>query len=295
MKVSFISIVIPTFNDWHRLGLCLDALCAQTYPNAYFEVIVVNNDPADECPHWFKPYENVIILNEVKPGSYAARNRALEVAKGEIIGFTDSDTIPDPKWIENAVAYFWTNESVYRIAGAINLFYQTSRPTAVELYDALFAFRQKQYVEELGFGVTANMFTYKHLFDDIGPFNATLLSGGDYEWGRRANNSGYPIHFVDSVIVLHPARSKYNELKRKIKRVSGGHLSMKADATSRAKLMFNFLRGLKPKVEDINYIFKSNKITLAEKIMVFGIRHHLNILSNLEKVKISFGNKLERR
>jgi glycosyltransferase involved in cell wall biosynthesis len=295
MEVTSVSIIIPTFNDWARLRLCLDALSAQRYSKDSFEVLVVNNNPLDDIPDGFETDDNVHILKEHQPGSYAARNKAIAIANGTVIGFTDSDTIPDRDWILNAVQYFHANKGIFRIAGGIQLFYQSERPTPVELYDTLFAFRQQQYVDELGFGVTANMFTYKRLFEELGVFKADLLSGGDFEWGRRANLKGYPIHYVASVMVMHPARNKYSELKRKIKRVSGGHLHMKSDAKSISMLMFNFVKGLKPKLIDISYIYRSTKISKFEKIIVFGIRYHLNVLSNFEKIRIVAGRKPERQ
>jgi cellulose synthase/poly-beta-1,6-N-acetylglucosamine synthase-like glycosyltransferase len=295
MGINFISIIIPTFNDWSRLRFCLDALSSQRYPSSLFEVIVVNNNPADDVPEGFANYHNVIILKEDKAGSYAARNKALEIAKGDVVGFTDSDTIPDSEWIRNAVAYFNANPGIFRIAGRIKLFYLSESPTSIELYDTLFAFRQKHYAEDLGFGVTANMFTYKRLFNEIGPFKSDLLSGGDFEWGRRANSKGYPIHYVESAFVMHPARNSYSELKRKIKRISGGHLLMKSDANRLDKHVYQLLKGLKPSLIDLTLIYRSTEISRIEKIVVFGIRYHLNILSNLEKIKILLGHKPERR
>ncbi|WP_353057092.1 glycosyltransferase family A protein [Microbulbifer sp. VAAF005] len=34
-----------------------------------------------------------------KPGSYAARNKGVELAEGDWLIFTDADCLPDSKWI----------------------------------------------------------------------------------------------------------------------------------------------------------------------------------------------------
>jgi len=294
MDLSFITIIIPTFNDWPRLMLCLNSLNEQTYPAEYFEIIVVNNNPLDILPAHYHTSTNVVIIDESTPGSYAARNAGLRIAKGEIIGFTDSDCIPDKDWIRNALLFFQTNKDILRIGGGIQLFYESNKPNPAELYDTLFAFRQKQYVESMGFGITANMFAYKSLFSKVGEFNSTLMSGGDFEWGKRANDSGIAIEYVESVMVKHPARNSYDELKQKTKRVSGGHYNMVKTRHSTLWVIRTLFRGFKPDITDLKYIIKSDKIARTEKVIVFGIRYHLNIISNLEKIKIHFGNKPER-
>jgi cellulose synthase/poly-beta-1,6-N-acetylglucosamine synthase-like glycosyltransferase len=45
-----VSVIIPTYKDWDRLGLCLDALAQQQFPASEFEVIVVNNNTEDQVP-----------------------------------------------------------------------------------------------------------------------------------------------------------------------------------------------------------------------------------------------------
>src|SRR5690606_33493940 len=101
-----ISVIIPTYHDWARLILCVEALKNQSFPQEDFEVLIVNNDPLDKVPAGFPIFPNFSIINEEKPGSYAARNSAIKIAKGEILAFTDSDCIPDKDWLQNAYRYF---------------------------------------------------------------------------------------------------------------------------------------------------------------------------------------------
>jgi len=98
-----VSIIIPTYRDWDRLRVCLDALAVQTYPRDRIEVIVVNNDPAN-APGTLAFPGTLRLVDEETPGSYAARNAGLRVAGGDVLLFTDADCVPEPRWVEEAVA-----------------------------------------------------------------------------------------------------------------------------------------------------------------------------------------------
>jgi glycosyltransferase involved in cell wall biosynthesis len=41
---------------------------------------------------------------EARPGSYAARNTGIELARGDILAFTDADCLPAADWIEHGLA-----------------------------------------------------------------------------------------------------------------------------------------------------------------------------------------------
>src|SRR5687767_1234031 len=114
MSNILVSIIIPTYKDWVPLTLCTDALSKQTFPKEMFEIIIVNNNPNEQTPADFRLPENGKIISEPTPGSYAARNAALKIAKGDIVGFTDSDCIPDENWIKRAVDYFNNNPECSR-------------------------------------------------------------------------------------------------------------------------------------------------------------------------------------
>jgi glycosyltransferase involved in cell wall biosynthesis len=93
------SIIIPTYEDWPRLQMCLDALAAQTMPADQFEVLVANNNRTPEVPGDLRLPPNTTVIWAEKPGSYAARNVAMGKGAGKIFFFTDSDCIPDREWV----------------------------------------------------------------------------------------------------------------------------------------------------------------------------------------------------
>lgn len=277
--------------------MCLNALEAQTYDHDLFEIIVVNNYPNDKIPaNYFIP-QNCKIIVEGKPGSYAARNAGIAMSTGNIIGFTDSDCIPDINWVKNAVTFMEANPDCDRIAGSIKLYYHSNKLTEAELYEKIYAFNQDIYVHKDGTGVTGNMYSYRHVFDAVGIFKDDLMSGGDYEWSIRARDAGYKIKYAEDVIVNHPARKNISELINKAKRVGGGQSGFNSTSgKNKFKTIVSFLYDLRPPIKSIKLIVKKGKdLHLTQKLTVFYIRYYLSIITAREKFMVSLGKSAQRQ
>ncbi|MCX2739944.1 glycosyltransferase [Pontibacter anaerobius] len=285
----YVSVIIPTYHDWDRLKMCVKSLQLQTYPTDLFEVIIVNNDPADEVPPTISLPANFAILHESAQGSYAARNKGVAVAKGDILAFTDSDCIPEYTWIEAAVSYFGTHPEIDRIGGEVNLFTVDSRYTLAEAYEVVYAFRQEENVKE-DTSVTANMFTRKKVFDKIGLFDSSMFSGGDFEWGKRAAQNNFRIGFSAEVIVHHPARRDLKQLINKVKRVASGNYLMNGEKKSAIFRHIDFLYEIRPPVNEFRLIYSRGKqLTFKLKMLVFLLRYQIRVLRAFEEIKLFYG------
>jgi len=220
-----VSIIIPTYKDSIRLIKCLNALVTQIYESTKFEVIVVDNDPEGSLnlDNYFFLNLNLYTLHEPIPGSYAARNKGLKFAKNELIGFTDSDCVPDPYWIANAVKYFEKdqNEKLGIIAGKVPLFFKDKDLlTYGEIYEKYTGFDFESYVRE-GASGAGNWFSYKSILEEFGGFNSELKSNGDTELSKRISKK-YEIKYAPDVIVTHPARDTISDIVYKYRRLIGG-------------------------------------------------------------------------
>jgi glycosyltransferase involved in cell wall biosynthesis len=218
-----VSVIIPVFNDAHRLTICLEALENQTYPKESYQVVVVDNGSKEDISNLVGQFSQSVLAHEARPGSYAARNKGISVSKGEVLAFTDSDCIPSVDWIENGVEAIRISPDCGLVAGKIEMFFRNpGRLTAVELYEKIYAFDQRDNVQIKKYGVTANLFARRKVFDTVGLFDATLKSGGDLEWGNRVWDAGYALIYADQVCVAHPARHSLRQLYKKRVRVLGG-------------------------------------------------------------------------
>jgi glycosyltransferase involved in cell wall biosynthesis len=228
---NIISVIIPIYNDEEGGCLVIDALLNQDYPKYLFEIILVDNGSTDNTRAILQNYadanaDRIIMAHQDDiQGSYAARNRGIEFAKGDILAFTDADCVPDRSWLTNGVKSILKENASFG-AGHINMTFQSESPNIWEYVDAAGKLNQKRYVENSGFGATANLFVRRNVIDKNGWFNEKLTSGGDYEFGNRLSSSGEKLIYIENAVVNHPARSSFSEKIRKSRRVAEGQRTL---------------------------------------------------------------------
>ncbi len=90
-----ISIIIPAYNVEKYIKKCLSSICSQNVDRKKYEVIVINDGSQDttrkEIISSQQLFSNITHIDQKNSGPSAARNRGLDVAKGEFIWFVDSD------------------------------------------------------------------------------------------------------------------------------------------------------------------------------------------------------------
>ncbi len=220
-----VTVIIPVYKDDERLNLCLQALDKQNFPKDEFEVMLINNDPDGELKIDTNYDFPLTIENENLKGSYAARNKGIRLAKGDILAFTDSDAIPDPDWIAEGVRSMKSasGEKII-LAGKVQLTFENpTRMRFAECYEKYFGFpHQRNPGKTLPVMVAGNFFIRSDTFREIGLFNPSLTSGGDTEFSNRAVEKGYQIIYNPECTVLHPAKGSLNDLLKKRRRIFGG-------------------------------------------------------------------------
>lgn len=289
-----VSIIIPVFNDEKRLEKCLDALDRQTYANDCYEVIVVDNASTADFKSLVARFRQARYCYEGKQGSYAARNKGLSVATGDVIAFTDSDCIPALNWIERGVSTLRQIPDCGLVGGAITIFVKDpKRPSGVEIYESFKGFPQKEYIEKSQFGATANVFTSRKIIDAVGYFDSELKSGGDAEWGKRVSKAGYRLRYAADVEVRHPARSTYAEYYRKTIRVLSGLPAYRNPGpVSLFVIIRRLLGGIKPPVSRIRRTLAESGVEGVEqklKLAMFDLFLHYVWL--FEGARLKYKNK----
>lgn len=291
MGPCFVSVIIPVYNDQPGINACLQALDLQTWPKDCYEVIVIDNksDPPIKIDPSLN--SNIRLITCLKPGSYAARNAGISESQGEVLAFTDADCLPDPDWIRAGVAALNKNRGNYIIGGEVKLSL-SSKPTAVELYQYLNGFMQRENIEERGFSATANMFCTHSQAHDTGNFNEMLLSGGDREWCWRAADIGFPTKYDQKVkVTSHPRRSIAEGI-RQVRRVAGGRQKLCKMETKHVNPS-----NIKPHRTGwaaAKWILTHPDLSFVNRARVFGVAVILKFTKDIERIRLSCGTKEER-
>lgn len=104
MKVS---VILPVYNVGSYLEEALDSLCHQTLSD--IEIIAINDGSTDDSEMILKKYmtqdQRISYYNQNNQGQSAARNHALQHAKGEYIYFMDSDDKVDTDMLRQCYDY----------------------------------------------------------------------------------------------------------------------------------------------------------------------------------------------
>ena len=110
-KSPLISIIIPIYNIMDCLEKCVDSCINQTYKN--IEIIMIDDGSTDGtgklCDELKEKDDRIRVFHKENGGSSSARNLGIKEAKGEYLGFVDSDDFISPTMYEelvNAVIQF---------------------------------------------------------------------------------------------------------------------------------------------------------------------------------------------
>ena len=97
-----ISVIVPVYNVEQYLERCVDSIISQTYTN--LEIILVNDGSTDNsgklCDELAKKDERIRVIHKENGGLSDARNRGIDEAESDLVGFIDSDDYIDSDMYE---------------------------------------------------------------------------------------------------------------------------------------------------------------------------------------------------
>lgn len=212
-----VSVIIPHYNMPDALDRCLASVAGQAVAGG-IEIIVVDNGSTVGPEAVIARYPGVRLLSERTPGPGPARNTGAAAATAEILAFIDADCRADAGWLEAAVGAVEAGGGREVVGGDVRIdFVDPGHITPIEAYEAVFAYRQKLYIEKQGFSGTGNLAMHRDVFERVGPFAGIGLAE-DRDWGRRATAAGIRIIYVPAMRIFHPARPDYASLQVKWQR-----------------------------------------------------------------------------
>lgn len=120
MKNSIkLSIIVPVYKTEQYLRKCLSSILDQEVDKSLYEVIIVNDGSPDNSQMIIDEYcathDNISCIVQNNHGQSVARNKGIDIAKGEYIWYVDSDDWVDKKSIQIIMSEMSTDPDVIMI------------------------------------------------------------------------------------------------------------------------------------------------------------------------------------
>jgi len=207
-NLPFVSVVVPALNEEKLLGRCLSSLKEQDYAGDY-EIIVVDNASTDRTREVASSF-GVKIVPEANIGTGWARQRGLLEARGEIVAFTDADTVVPRRWLSTQVEHLRHSPKIIAVTGP-HAFFDTGAVVRTISYVTNFIFiildNAFRYVTRKGGTLWGSNFAVrKQVLLEAGGFDTSIrFLGEDYELSLRLKGRGR-VSLNPSLFVLTSAR-----------------------------------------------------------------------------------------
>lgn len=197
----FVSVVMPVRNEALTIARSVGAILRQNYPSSRIEIIVadgLSDDGTVELITQFPGSERIKIILNHKRIQSAGMNRAIEVARGEIIIRVDGHTIIGADYVCHCVEMLINTDAV-NVGGSIHPASHSALGQAIAAASkSLFAipstFRigtKSQYVDTVYMGAW-----WRSTFDRVGKFDEEFAVNEDYELNYRIRAAGERILYL---------------------------------------------------------------------------------------------------
>ena len=168
-----LSIIIPVYNVKGLIDRCIQSVLSQTFRD--YELILIDDGSSDgsaeKCDNYERKDDRVRVIHQKNSGQSYARNVGIKMAKGEFVGFVDSDDYIEPLMYESMLESAEKNDADIVVC-KLQLVEPTGKIIKVVGYDDTHVFNKLEATREIlkddmipSFPV--NKIYKRHLFKDI--------------------------------------------------------------------------------------------------------------------------------
>jgi glycosyltransferase involved in cell wall biosynthesis len=194
MQSPLVSCVVAVYNGERFLAEALDSIFGQTYRP--LEVIVVDDGSTDGTAAIAADYgERITLLHQANAGHAAARNRGIEAARGDFVGFLDADDLWHADKLTRQTGRFRDRPELDASVTLIQNFWMP------ELAAEAAELRGQRRGGPLPGYSPVTLLARRALFQRLGLFDTDLRHGGVAAWFVRAREQGAAIELLPEVLV----------------------------------------------------------------------------------------------
>jgi len=270
--VPFISIIIPVKNFERTIEKTFDYLLKVDYPRDCWEWVIADGGSNDKTieiiKNWQKKYPFIKLVEVPNcPSPGFARNKALEVVKGEFLFFTDADCAPDRNWINEMLKHFLRDPKIAAVGGEVytlkvdpdNLVEAWCQHFRFNMVAPRYGFIKEGYYPEFPkdplpsdigghkgyFFGTCNVAYRKKAMEDIGVRFWERPTGEDMNLSYECRRNGYKFYFAPLAKVDHMHRADLKALRKVWVTYGQAHLPLIEKYVKRRgiEVMLQFVKG----------------------------------------------------
>lgn len=184
-EVPLVSIVTPSFNQGEFIRETIESVLGQNYPN--IEYIVIDGGSTDDTINILKEYgDRITWKSERDEGQADAVNKGITMAKGEIIGWLNSDDTYLEGAIAKAVSFLTGHPQIDAVYGEGYYTDKAGNITGRYLTEKF----DQDHLAEICYICQPTMFFGKNIIQKIGGLNKDLQLCMDYELWIRMSTYG---------------------------------------------------------------------------------------------------------
>jgi mycofactocin system glycosyltransferase len=209
-----VSVIIPVRNRPDDIAECLQSLIGLDYPAQKLEIIVVDDASADTTPEVVTRFPKVRLLqmSQRRQASFC-RNRAAEIAGGEILAFIDSDCLAARTWLRELVPAFRDN-TLGALGGRVDGAFEDNKLDQYEKVKSALKmgswFKRSGQAERFFYVPACNFLVKKDVFKRLNGFRETLHVGEDVDFCWRLQDAAYSLEYRPMGRVSHKHRNRLN-------------------------------------------------------------------------------------
>jgi glycosyltransferase involved in cell wall biosynthesis len=206
-----VTVVVPVRDGAGVIGPCVESLLALDYPPDRVEIVVIDNGSIDGTRAALERFSGRIrVGEEARPGPSAARNAGIQLARGDLVAFTDADCVVHPSWLRELIRAQCAEADVVggRIlalpdAGLIAHFGERVHDHRVAIEGC-----HPPYL------ITMNLLVPAAALAALGGFDERLLRGEDVDLAYRLRAHGHRFAYAHEAVVFHRNRDTLTRLAR---------------------------------------------------------------------------------
>lgn len=184
---NYFSIIIPSFNQGQYIQKTIDSILEQNY--SHFEILVMDGGSTDNTVKILESYgKKIYWVSEKDDGQTHAINKGLKLAKGNIIGYINSDDWYLPGCFDSVNQFFQKNADKHWVTGEYSIVNDQGKPIQklVSLYKTMLRrFFTVNTIFIINFIAQPSTFWKRDVFEQIGYFDESLRYTMDYDYWLR--------------------------------------------------------------------------------------------------------------